>query len=88
MDERIRRHTDEVSDIFNSLMVKGQVVQISPKEWTLVPATYQAPNAPGPNDDFSMGFTVGMQWVDTTGQQAYICINNSIGSAVWKQLTV
>jgi hypothetical protein len=44
--------------------------------------------APAVTDDSAAGYGVGSRWIDTTGQQEYVCINPAVGAAVWKQTTV
>lgn len=56
------------------------------------------PNAPLPfgsdnvpptvNEDAGDGFMVGSPWFDWQADQAYVCLDNTIGAAVWKKITV
>lgn len=39
--------------------------------------------APTVNDDLSEGFEPGSRWMDLTGDQAYVCLDNTEGAAVW-----
>lgn len=39
--------------------------------------------APTANDDSGDGYAVGSRWVDTTNDEAYICLDASVGAAVW-----
>ena len=48
---------------------------------------FGATTSPTTTDDDSAGYSIGSVWVDTSGQQAYICIDATTGSAVWKQIT-
>ena len=43
--------------------------------------------APTVNDDSGSGYTVGSYWVDTTADEAYICVDASVGAAIWAQIT-
>lgn len=43
--------------------------------------------APGVNDDAGDGYSVGSQWVDVTNDKVYECVDSTVGSAVWKDLT-
>jgi len=43
--------------------------------------------APTVNDDSSAGYAVGSVWCDTTADDAYICLDASVGAAVWKKTT-
>lgn len=44
--------------------------------------------APGSSDDSSAGYTTGIMWVDETADLAYICVDASVGAAVWVEITV
>jgi hypothetical protein len=44
---------------------------------------YAASAAPGTGDDDGDGYSVGSIWIDTTGDDAYICVDASTGAAVW-----
>jgi hypothetical protein len=46
-----------------------------------------ATTAPTIDDDINAGFIEGSVWVDTTSKEAYILVDSSPGSAVWKQVT-
>lgn len=39
--------------------------------------------APVVTDDANSGYTVGSKWIDTTADVTYICVDSSIGAAVW-----
>jgi hypothetical protein len=39
--------------------------------------------APAVTDDSGDGYSVGSIWVDVTGDDAYICVDASVGAAVW-----
>lgn len=48
---------------------------------------FVATSAPSATNDSSAGYSVGSIWIDTSGSQAYICIDPTAGSANWKQMT-
>lgn len=39
--------------------------------------------APTINDDSADGYGVGSQWLDTTNDKAYTCVDSTVGAAVW-----
>ena len=41
--------------------------------------------APGVSNDSSQGYSVGSIWIDVTNDVAYICVDVTIGAAVWLQ---
>lgn len=49
---------------------------------------FAAAVAPVVTDDSGSGYAVGSRWIDTVGQQEYVCISAGVGAAVWKQTTV
>lgn len=46
-----------------------------------------AAGSPVVTNDSSQGYSVGSIWINTSNQNAYLCTDNSVGSAVWKSLT-
>lgn len=48
---------------------------------------YAATGAPGTGDDSADGYSVGSVWIDVTGDDAYICLDSTAGSAAWKKTT-
>jgi hypothetical protein len=43
--------------------------------------------APTVNDDSGDGYAPGSLWLDLTADEAYICLDSTLGAAVWKQIT-
>lgn len=48
---------------------------------------YAGAVAPVVTDDFDDGYAVGSTWIDTVADDAYICLDSTVGAAVWKQTT-
>lgn len=47
---------------------------------------YDATAAPGVNNDVDEGYKVGSFWFDVTNDDAYVCLDNTDGAAVWVQI--
>lgn len=46
-----------------------------------------AGTAPTATDDSNAGYAVGSTWINTTADQAYVCVDATNGAAVWKETT-
>lgn len=44
--------------------------------------------APLVTNDSSQGYSIGSRWIDTTGDESYICVDNTVNAAVWSKTTV
>jgi len=53
-----------------------------------IPNNFSATSTPTVNDDVDGGYLVGSHWYDTTNDKIYTCIDNSSGSAIWKELAL
>lgn len=38
-------------------------------------------------DDSSAGYAVGSRWVDVSADKEYVCVDSSVGAAIWKETT-
>jgi len=47
---------------------------------------HSATSAPSASDDQTMGYGVGSVWIDTSADNAYICVDSSTGASVWVQI--
>lgn len=52
-----------------------------------VKSNMAASTAPTADDDSGDGYSVGSFWYDITADKAYVCLDNTLGSAVWKEIT-
>jgi hypothetical protein len=85
-DPRIRRHTETVSTILNSLILKGRVEFLGGAEWDLNVMPWTESRSPGVNDDSSVGVRQGDFWLDTANGALYVCFGANVGSAVWVRI--
>lgn len=83
--KRTRAHLQIVSTILNSLIGRGEIVQIEDGLWRLFPnVATRALRAPDANDDVDDMIPIGRIWIDTGADQFYVCVDNTSGAAVWK----
>jgi hypothetical protein len=60
-------------------------VQIKSGSTTVIKSNLSASTDPGINDDSSAGYSVGSDWINTTGDKSFVCVDASVGAAVWKE---
>jgi len=48
---------------------------------------WDATAAPTANDDSGDGYQVGSRWIDVTNDKEYVCLDASVGAAVWTETT-
>lgn len=46
-------------------------------------SNFSATSAPTVNDDIADGFEIGSRWYDITNDKAYVCLDTTLGVAVW-----
>jgi len=54
---------------------------------TALKSKWNATVAPTTTDDTNAGYSVGSEWINTTGDTGYICVDTTAASAVWKEIT-
>lgn len=89
-ESRLRRFTQKVSLILNSLVAQGYVVESAPGVWKVVGGALSAPRAPTATDDSTTpGVYLGVTWVDSSAspRAAYVCVDTTEGAAVWRVIT-
>lgn len=47
-----------------------------------------ATTAPLPTDDSSYGYIIGSRWINVNTNKEYVCVDSSIGSAIWTETTM
>ena len=65
----------------------GRVVRTGAGAYTTVYDKLDATTAPGVTNDIDELYVPGSLWVDVTGDEAYVCLDNTDGAAVWIELT-
>lgn len=54
---------------------------------TEIKYNHAASAAPTANDDSGDGYVVGSRWIDTTNDKEYVCLDNTLTTAVWTETT-
>lgn len=57
------------------------------EDGTVVANNLSASTAPTTGDDSGDGYSIGSLWIDTSGDDGYICLDATSAAAVWKQIT-
>lgn len=83
-DRRLARFTEKVSLLVNNLLGVGFLKSSADLGFVITGGGMQSTHSPGPNDDSSVGVVVGCTWINTTTQQVWICLDNTLGAAVWR----
>lgn len=68
---------------------KDLIVQLGGSKKTVrtIKDNLSATAAPGSGDDSGSGYAVGSLWIDTTGDKVHQCVDSTVDSAVWKELS-
>jgi hypothetical protein len=69
----------------NGSLLRAASGQTTGLEWQL--NNLAASAAPTVNEDSGDGYSVGSIWIDTTNDKAYVCLDASVGAAVWTETT-
>ena len=72
--------------VLTSGAIADQVLEaVGLKTFSLVNGkiNYAGTAAPGAGDDNADGYRVGSMWIDITNDEAYRCVDDSTGAAVW-----
>jgi hypothetical protein len=65
----------------------GWMLKTGPNIYESVKTTIDAASAPGPSDDSTVDYRVGSLWIDIYADKAFVCVDASINSAIWKEIT-
>ncbi|MFO8006887.1 MAG: hypothetical protein R6V05_04035, partial [Candidatus Brocadiia bacterium] len=63
------------------------VPRVDAGTWSVVLDNLGASAAPTVNDDSSSGYSVSSRWYDEWADRAYVCLDASVGAAVWIEIT-
>lgn len=83
IDNRLRRVIDQIRNILNSVIRDGYLVNKGPGDWTMAAGPYNATRNPNADDDFSDGYIPGTIWINTDTNGIFICVDSTVGAAIW-----
>jgi hypothetical protein len=78
-NKTISAFDNAINDLDKSYVGLDNVENIKVNLTAIVPPTV--------NNDISEGYAIGSFWVDTNNSKAYVCVDNSNGSAIWIETT-
>lgn len=85
---RLRLFVDKTVAVLNSLLGQGFIARTGERnQFSIIGGSYEMDRPPAATDDLTYGVRVGQIWTDTTAGTAYICVDVSVGAAVWKQIS-
>lgn len=73
-------HTDFPSEV-------GFMIRTGSEAYGVIKYNLAATAAPAASDDSSAGYAVGSQWIDVSADAEYVCLDASVGAAVWIETT-
>ena len=86
LDPRVRRFTELLSEMVNSLTGGGYIVKTSQVNWVITNPPWVEDRAPLTSDDESVGVFAGAMWYYRTIGRLYYCVSESPGAALWVPL--
>jgi hypothetical protein len=79
--------TDIISEAGIADSEEGILRKIADGSYAAMKTNLSASAAPGVTDDSDSNYAIGSLWVDTTADIAYVCVDITVGAAVWLDLT-
>lgn len=70
---------DAPADIYLKEVVEHLFTPLSKLDATVAPTV---------NDDSADGYSIGSHWYDLTAKRAYVCLDATVGAAIWVEVTV
>lgn len=85
-DRRVRRSLELLTSTFNSLGLRGQLIQLPLGQWRITGGVYSESRNPTANDDVTRGVVIGDEWLNLATDTLWKCFSAAAGVARWKQL--
>ena len=70
--------------IYDAIISRIRQREIPAGSTALIKNNYTATTNPTVNDDSTQGYEVGSRWINITSHEAYICLGNGTGAALWE----
>jgi hypothetical protein len=74
-------------DIETASLIKRAFEQID-SSTNIAKSNFVATANPTVSDDTDDGYTIGSWWINTTSDEAYLCVDATAGAAVWTKISV
>jgi hypothetical protein len=78
----------QVTDLSASLLEEYSVRTATPPQVVALKSVFESNSAPTQNTDSTLGYTIGSRWLDTTTEKEYVCLDATVGAAIWKETTI
>ena len=66
---------------------EGFMRKTSAGSYVAIKSYLNATTDPTANEDSGDGYAVGSRWINVTGDNEYVCLDSTVGSAVWTETT-
>lgn len=83
VDARLRRFTELLTDLVNSLIGGGYFQQLQGGKWIVTQPPFNETRDPFIMDDLAAGCVAGMSWYNSVTGKLWYCVDDSLGAAVW-----
>lgn len=85
-DRRVRRSLELLTSAFNSLGLRGQLIQLPLGQWRITGGVYSESRNPTSSDDVTSGVVIGDTWLNRETDTMYMCFFAGEGTARWKEV--
>lgn len=82
-DDNTAKVQIDTSDVPTSTTIS---IKVPNSNYTLGKQNLIATTAPTSSDDSADGYSKGSLWINTSTSKGYLCVNNTAGAAVWKEI--
>ena len=91
-DTKVAIHTDVAANTSHRANTNNPhsvtKAQLGLADLTNIKSNFVATSAPTTTDDSNSGYSVGSQWVNTSTDRAYICLDPAVSAAHWHEISI